>query len=282
MQTETIENFLPLQQASYGGLRKFLLFYKRNLVRLPEALLKAGVKLISNFKGKLGDEYYLVLEDLFHAAIECQQFEVAKFALTKLKEKFENAPKILKLNGIYKESTGERDEAENTYDYILSENPLNMEARKRKIAVLRTDGETNQAIEELNKFLQENFCDKEAWLELADIYLEKLNYQKALYCYEQVCLLAPKNMHYFIRCAEILYTLGGPANLGLARNYYTYALYFEEENLPGLLGLIRTCKALEAQKKGNAKNKEILELAQRALRKVYQTKNPQLLEKLSL
>ena len=54
--------------------------------------------------------------------------------------------------------------------------------------------------------------------------------------------------------------MGGHVNLGLARNYYTYALYFEEENLPGLLGLIRTCKALEAQKKGNAKNKEILEV----------------------
>jgi len=89
-------------------------------------------------------------------------------------------------------------------------------------------------------------------------------------------------MHYFIRCAEILYTLGGHVNLGLAKNYYTYALYFEEENLPGVLGLIKTCKAIEALKKGNPKNKEILELAQKALRKIYQAKNPQLLEKLSL
>ncbi len=56
MQTETIENFLPLQQGSYGGLRKFVLFYKKNLVRLPEAILKAGVKLITNFRGRLGDE----------------------------------------------------------------------------------------------------------------------------------------------------------------------------------------------------------------------------------
>ena len=108
--------------------------------------------------------------------------------------------------GIYKESTGERTEAESAYDYILSENPLNLVAlflsnfihakieigspqkknrlvksiyfsrMQKRIFIFQkqTDGETNQAVDELNKFLQENFCDKEAWLELADIYLEKL------------------------------------------------------------------------------------------------------------
>lgn len=54
--------------------------------------------------------------------------------------------------------------------------------------------------------------------------------------------------------------MGGHVNLGLARNYYTYALYFEEENLPAVLGLIKTCKGIETLKKGNAKNKEILEV----------------------
>lgn len=167
MQTETIENFLPLQQASYGGLRKFVLFYKKNLVRLPESILKAGVKLITNFRGRLGDECkiskfnrvfpklpdYLVLEDLFHASIECQQFEVAKVKLdlfaqishlislllpnlkTNSKMPLKSSSSMVKVisnnpkwSGIYKESTGEREEAEAAYDYILSENPLNLVA----------------------------------------------------------------------------------------------------------------------------------------------------------
>jgi len=46
--------------------------------------------------------------------------------------------------------------------------------------------------------------------------------------------------------------------LHLARNYYTYALHFEEDNLPALWGLLRTCKALEALKKSDAKNKDLL------------------------
>jgi len=282
MEKESVENYLPLQQNSYGGLRKFIQYYKKNNIRIPEAILKAGVKLIQSFRGRLGDEYFLVLEDIFHAAIECQQFEIAKFALTKLKDKFDNAHKILKLNGTYQEAIGDKEEAEKIYDFILSENPLSIEVQKRKIALLRTDGEISQAIEELNKFLQANLCDREAWLELADMYLEKLNYQKALFCYEQICLITPKNMHYFVRCAELNYTIGGVQNLQLARNYYTYVLHFEEDNLTALWGLLRTCKALEAAKKGDAKNKDLLVLVPKAIRKVYETKNPSLVASLPL
>lgn len=56
MQVETIDSYLPLQQNNYGGLRKFVVFYKKNLVRMPEVILEAGIKLLRNFKGKLGDE----------------------------------------------------------------------------------------------------------------------------------------------------------------------------------------------------------------------------------
>lgn len=239
--------------------------------------MDAGAKLIQNFKGRLGDDYYLIIEDIFYAALECQQFDTATLMLTKLKDRFENAPRVVKLHGIYQEAVGEEDGAEKIYDHLLSENPLNIDAHKRKIALLRTADRVPEAINELNKLLEENMCDKEAWLELADIYLEKLNYQRALFCYEQVCLLSPKNMHYFVKCAEILYTIGGTANLTLARNYYSFALYFDENNLPGILGLIRTCKALEAAKKSDAKNKDLLALGTKALKKIYEKKNPALL-----
>ena len=56
MDKESIENYIPLEQTNYGGLRKFIQFYKKSFVRIPEVLLKAAVKLIQNFKGRLGDE----------------------------------------------------------------------------------------------------------------------------------------------------------------------------------------------------------------------------------
>ena len=42
------------------------------------------------------------------------------------------------------------------------------------------------AIQILNKFVETNQDDTEAWTELADIYLSKQNYSKALYCYEEL------------------------------------------------------------------------------------------------
>ena len=46
-------------------------------------------------------------------------------------------------------------------------------------------------------------CDVEAWLELADIYLERLIYPKALYCYEEALIINPKNFYFFVKIAEV-------------------------------------------------------------------------------
>ena len=58
--------------------------------------------------------------------------------MTKLREKFEDMPRILRLVGkavyssqynflgIYHEASGEKQEAEALYDRILEENPLNL------------------------------------------------------------------------------------------------------------------------------------------------------------
>lgn len=48
-----------------------------------------------------------------------------------------------------------------------------------------------------------NPLDAEAWLELADIYLKDLNYKYALYCYEEIILQFPKNIHYLMKVAEV-------------------------------------------------------------------------------
>lgn len=60
----------------------------------------------------------------------------------------------------------------------------------------------------MNVYLEDNPNDGEAWLELADFYLETLNYSRALFCYEELVLLYPKKYMYMMRIAEIYNTLG--------------------------------------------------------------------------
>lgn len=64
-------------------------------------------------------------------------------------------------------------------------------------------GEKREAIKEINVYLAVNPLDVEAWLELADIYLKDLNYKYALFCYEEILLQFPKNIHYLMKVAEV-------------------------------------------------------------------------------
>jgi len=277
MQTEIIEDIVLKNSTGLSALKKVIVFLRKNSIRLPEVIMEAGLKLLKNHKGKLGDEYYIVLEQIFYSALELEQHDIAHLALSRLREKFSDTAKTKKMNGIYHEAMGDVEEAERIYDHLLAENALNQDARKRKIALLRANGEYAKAVDELNAYLEDNMLDKEAWLELGDIYLEKLQYQKALFCYEQLCILAPKNMNYFLRCADISYTLGGLQYLTNARSYYSFILNFESDNVSALFGLLKACKAYEAIKKNDAKNKELMTFAAKALKAVYERKNPGLI-----
>ena len=89
----------------------------------------------------------------------------------------------------------------------------------------------------------------EAWLELTDIYLAKLNYVKAAFCYEEVLSMQPNNFIVNLKYAEMLYSHGGNDNLDncyLARKYFSHALSLQNDNsnmlVRSLWGLLHTCK----------------------------------------
>jgi len=93
-----------------------------------------------------------------------------------LKERFgRKNQKVERMLAIYNESTGD-DEVENLLNNLAEENPLHNQAKKRKIAFLRGENKKAEAVTELNRYLESNMSDKEAWLELADIYMESLDH----------------------------------------------------------------------------------------------------------
>ena len=125
------------------------------------------------------------------------------------------------------------------------------------------------AIKVLNKYIEANQDDTEAWTELADIYLSKQNYSKALFCYEELLSIKPKDYQVNLRYAEMLYSSQRSDRLGdliNARKYFSHAAILKEDvNDPcvrALFGLVKTCKAIQkASKKVEPNNKEILETA---------------------
>ena len=74
---------------------------------------------------------------------------------------------------------GKFTDAEKVYESLLEKNPLDKMTWKRKVSMLRTVGYTDQAINEMNKYLEVFQDDLDAWEELTDIFLSIQHYSQA-------------------------------------------------------------------------------------------------------
>ena len=111
----------------------------------------------------------------------------------------------------------------------------------------------------MNKYLEINQVDEEAWYEMADMYLSRQNFQKAQYCYEELLAVNPTNYQHNVKYAEILYSQAIASNnsinlLELSRKYFSNALVLIDDvaeknvanNVPrALWGLLKVCKTIK-------------------------------------
>lgn len=126
---------------------------------------------------------------------------------------------------------------------MLLSDSTDQQTLKRLVSLYRDGGMETEAIQVLNKFIEMNQDDVESWLELADIYLSKQNFTKALYCYEEIIATMPKNYLVNLRYAETLYsaykTTENFDELALARKYFSHADILKEDSCArALLGLV--------------------------------------------
>lgn len=222
-----------------------------------------------------------MVEEFFYAALEVKQIEWARLFLKIISSSFPQSVKSMRLLAAFHEAASDHDKAREIYNELLSLNANDSQSLKRLVALDRDRGRLNEAIELLNRYLEANQQDTEAWLELTEIYLSRQNFEKAQFCYEEILSTAPNNFMVNIKYAEILYSTANAAggdnldNLYLARKYFSHALAIQgerqEKSQPrALWGLLQTCKAIGAQsKKEEEKNSEIIRTCQEKLREMY-------------
>ena len=46
------------------------------------------------------------------------------------------------------------------------------------------EGSYDEYVKQLNKYIEDNPADVEAWIELGEIYADKCQYLRSLFCYE--------------------------------------------------------------------------------------------------
>ena len=114
--------------------------------------------------------YYLI-EEAFYSALDVKQLDWANMFLKVLIKKFPQSPKMMRLLGMLHEALQDHEKARDIYTELLTVNPNDAQTLKRLVALERDRDHANEAISLLNKYLEVNMQDTEAWLELTDIYL---------------------------------------------------------------------------------------------------------------
>ena len=236
--------------------------------RRSEEVVEVGERLVRKYSSKLKDELWLVCEQVYIAALDISRYDVADMCFEKLNANFPDSSRVQKLEAMKYEAFGEFDKAIKIYDELEKQDPTNAAIQKRKIAIYKVKNR-EQAVKHLTSYLQTFAADQDAWMELADLYIEQYEYNKAAFCVEELILSNAFNHAYHQRYAEIKYTQGGEENIKLARQYFAQAVKLSSNsNLKALYGLLLTSTKLCKSKDNN--NRQYAKWAGKIISRKYE------------
>lgn len=200
--------------------------------------------------------------------MDLQDRPLVESCLERLKDKFPNSGRVKRLRMLAKLELNQRyDDALIKYNELIANDEANSMLHKRKIAILIAAKKTTAAIRALCEYLKSFMNDHEAWIQLAELYIQEQEYSKAAFCVEELILSNPHNHLYHERYAEIQYTINTPESLELARAYFSQAVRLKPTSLRALYGLILTSNHLANSSK-NSKNKKYQRLSQWAVQQI--------------
>ncbi|KAK6103615.1 Tetratricopeptide repeat family protein [Brugia pahangi] len=258
--------------ASFDEAKNVLRKWREEHARRSVETAELWEHVLSRHPRSLGDELWLVYEQVCIAALDLGRTDLVMGCIHALQEKFPRSNRVLKLQAMRLEALKRYDSATHLYEQLIESDPTNMSYRKRKIAILKAQGNRQEAIRELNEYLKTFISDTEAWLELSDLYLQEGDHPHAAHCMEELVLSSPHNSLYLRRLAEIRYTQGGSENIEFAKSYFEQAVRTNPSCCRSLYGIILCCISLSSKSSGQ-KKKEIIQsglMAIEKLRSVYE------------
>lgn len=246
-----------MKDITWKDARDILRTYREHSIRQSQKVVDLWDTILKNSINKLGDEKYVVWEQVCFCGLDCNRIDIAEECLYQLSNKFPNSCRVRLLEELTLEFLERYDEAIELLDSMIQDDETNASLRKRKIAILKAKGRTVEAIKEMSEYLKKFMIDQEAWNELCDMYLSEQEYAKAAFCMEELILQNPHNHLFHLRFADIKYTQGGYDNLELAMAYYSQALKLSPSNMRALFGLFLCGKHISSSPKcsGNKKKK---------------------------
>ncbi|XP_014239426.1 ER membrane protein complex subunit 2-A-like [Cimex lectularius] len=253
----------------WSDARDLVRKWREDNERKSEELIEIWEDILRENVHKLGDEQYLILEQVCVGALDCNRMDIAGDCLQDLSKHFPGSLRVHLLQALHLEAVERYDEALTLLDSIIRRDETNPAPRKRKVAIMRARCNYQEAIKELTEYLKKFMVDQEAWQELCDLYLIEQDYAKAAFCMEELILHNPHNHLFHQRLAEIKFTQGGLENFEIAKSYYAQALKLNPDNMRALYGLyITMCNIYCSPKCPSSKKKDAGNLMEWALNEV--------------
>ncbi|XP_001603293.1 ER membrane protein complex subunit 2-like isoform X2 [Nasonia vitripennis] len=261
---------------SWSDARELLRIWRENSERRSKDVVEIWESILMPHVDNLGNEKYLVLEQVCLAALDCYRLSLADYCLKVLMKEFPGSLRVHKYHAMHLEALEMYDEALEVLDSIIKRDETNAAPRKRRVAILKARGQIPEAIKELTEYLKKFMSDQEGWHELCDLYLQEQEYSKAAICIEELILHNPHNHLLHQRYAEIKYSQGGYDNMVTAKAYFSQAIKLNPNNIRALYGLLLTANNIALSPKCPAsKKKETIKLSEwvaNQIERQYKTK----------
>lgn len=246
--------------------------------RNSEEVVEYGECLIAEYANKLGDELWVLYEQVCIAALDCCRTDLAEECISALHKQFPSSKRVSRLKGMYHEAKREFESAEQVYNTMLGDDPANLIIRKRLIAIKKAQNKYEETIEDLNEYLKDFMGDQEAWMELSELYVHQQEFVKAAFCMEELILSHPHNHLYHQRFAEIHFTIGTADSMEKAKKYFAQALKLDPNNVRALYGLFLAASNTASGKAATNVKKKNINLSQWTANQVIDMFNVQVNE----
>uniref|UniRef100_A0A8R1HIU9 ER membrane protein complex subunit 2 n=1 Tax=Caenorhabditis japonica TaxID=281687 RepID=A0A8R1HIU9_CAEJA len=269
-------------QISYDDARQTLKKWRECGVRRSEEVVEIWEHVVSRSPSSLGDELWVVLEQVCIAGLDTARVDLAQDCIDQLHVQFPKSNRVLKLKAMQLEATEHYQKAQEIYERLVEEDPNNNSFRKRKVAILLAQGKRLEAIRAINEYLKIFLNDPEAWLQLSELFLLENDVAKAAHCLEECVLISPLNSMYLRRLGDLRYTQGGAENVELARAYYERAVKINPTDLRSQYGILlsnnliaTTSKNASEKKKAGVAAVEAIDNLVNRYQKISTKKNPE-------
>ena len=130
--------------------------YREENHRAHDEILDLWIKILSKHHlASLGDEKWIILEQVFKSALFCSQESIASECLKQLTEQFKSTSRRLSvLQAMYFESKEQYNKAQEIYSTLLKDNETDAVVLKRQISMLKEQNKIIEAISKLNSYLE--------------------------------------------------------------------------------------------------------------------------------